>query len=100
MRNIVLAFLFSISSIVNAQVVEINKPVQCGSIDLVLSALIAYHEKPLWIGNGDKETKLLIFVNYSTATWTLVEIEKTVACVIAVGQGFGMLSNPKEKPYL
>lgn len=100
MRKIIVALLFSISSIVNAQVISINKPVQCGPTELILSAVETFNEKPLWIGNGDKETKLLIFVNYSTTTWTLVEMDKTVACVLAIGQGFGILSNPKEKPYL
>lgn len=98
MRKIIVAFLFSISSIVNAQIISIDKTIQCGPTELILSAVETFNEKPLWIGNG--ETKLLIFVNYSTATWTLVEMDKTVACVLATGQGFGMLSNPKEKPYL
>jgi hypothetical protein len=76
----------------SAQLVTVDKPVDCGSVEVLLSGLMysEYKEKPIWVGK-DEQSSYSLFVNEKTKTWTLVQFNEKVACVLGTGEGSKML---------
>jgi len=70
------------------QPVMIEKPVLCAQTETVMNAIAKsqYSEKPTWIG-ADEKSEFTLFVNEKTKTWTLIQFDNNVACIIGVGGG-------------
>lgn len=87
-----LAFLFClISTLANAQLFESKTTVQCGDTKYVLTNLAGeeIEEHPFWVGTSDtSKTNTVVMVNEKTLTWTVVQFDKKIACVLGVGEGF------------
>lgn len=68
----------------------VNKPVYCGPINGLLSKLSGtYDEKLYWIGKSESEdSKFALLVNNKTKTWTIVQFNGSVACVLGSGIDF------------
>ena len=66
-----------------------NKPVLCADRDRIIRELAGpqYQEMPVWMGlentTGDRYG---LFVNTDTGSWTLIQFDKTVACIIGAGE--------------
>lgn len=68
--------------------VTVNKPVLCSTVEVVFSELTKkYEEQPIWIGDKN-DSKVVVFVNKSTSTWTVVQFDKKTACVLDGGENF------------
>jgi len=80
------AILFPASAF--GQPVMIEKPVLCAETATVMNGIASsqYGEKPSWIG-ADEKSKFTLFVNEKTKTWTLIQFDNNVACIIGVGDG-------------
>ena len=86
-------YLFSILILLvpilaSAQSVQINKPVTCDSTLLVFQALLEQAgEKPIWVGKGDgtDTSRTVILANEKTKSWTIVQFDKNMACVLGSG---------------
>ena len=85
-------FLFIIlvlSSVVMAQPIIIQKPVTCTDTKTLLQGLIGsdYKETPIWLGVelGAEVPKYSVFVNPQTKTWTIIQFNDTIACVLGTG---------------
>lgn len=77
-----------VSSIAVAEPIELNKPVTCAETNGVLTALrTEYKETPFW-GSQLKSSIIVLYVNVSTKTWTLVEFNKNLACILSTGEGY------------
>lgn len=90
MPKIVVAFLFClISSIVNAQAFESQKPVLCDNTQKLISALGEHwKEVPIWTAkDASNDSRYSLFVNQKTGSWTLLQLTPTIACIIGVGDG-------------
>ena len=62
-----------------------NKKVVCADPKTVIEGLTAdSDEQPFWTGVADK-TKFILFVNSQTGTWSLVQYDNKIACVLGVG---------------
>ena len=89
MRILLMAFLFCLtSSIANAQeVIELTKPVKCGDTQWVVNHFTSeYGEKPLWVGkDGNSNSYVTLLINKETRTWTLLQYDGKMACVLSVG---------------
>ena len=89
MRILVLAFLFClISSIANAQTVTLQKPVICVPTPMLLNEIQqTYKEKAIVIGeHGTLENVVTaVFANLEAGTYTVVEMDKNMGCIISVG---------------
>jgi len=89
MRILLMAFLFCLtSSIANAQeVIELNKPVKCGDAQWVMNHFTSeYGEKPMWVGkDGNSNSYVTLLVNRETRSWTLLQYDGKMACVLSVG---------------
>jgi hypothetical protein len=72
--------------LVVAQPVTVEKPVICEKTELVIESLQKgeYKEKPVWIG-VDESSRYSLFVNDRTKTWTMIQFNQQIACIIGVG---------------
>lgn len=65
-----------------------NKPVLCGPSQKIFSYLSGpdVKEQPYWIGKTESnESRFALLINTKTQTWTLVEFNKDIACVLGAG---------------
>ena len=72
----------------SSQSIQINKPVTCDSTLLVFQALLEQAgEKPIWVGKGDgvDTSRTVILANEKTESWTIVQFDKNMACVLGSG---------------
>ncbi len=85
--QVIVAFLLSLAScIANAQSFQTNKPIICDEIQKVIQSLGEnYKEKPVWLATGEG-TKFSLFVNKETGSWTLLQFNSEVACILGVGK--------------
>jgi hypothetical protein len=65
-----------------------NKPVLCADRDRIIRELTGskYQEMPVWLGmentTGDRYS---LFVNDKNGSWTLLQFDDKIACVIGAG---------------
>lgn len=77
--------------------VELQKKMLCNDAKVIIDGLIKgdYAEKPVWFGK-DTSHGFALFANSKTGTWTLLEFDDNIACVI--GEGTGHKIVPLGKP--
>lgn len=73
--------------------VKVEKPVICGPTELVIGEVANYKEIPVW-GSQLEDSKIALFANPETESWTMIQWNKDVACVIEAGKGY-FLKDPK-----
>jgi hypothetical protein len=73
-----------------AQTITVQKPLVCAPTSEVVSTLIGseYKEQPIWMGveNSTPSSRYSLFVNEQTKTWTLIQFDDKVACVLGTGE--------------
>jgi hypothetical protein len=87
-----------VAGLVYAEVTKIDKPVVCDSTDVIMKQLIKgeYKERPIWIGHSeDDSTNYTVLINEETKTWTIVQFNKDVACILGTGEKFNQLNTKK-----
>lgn len=87
MRKFLLGVLL-LPALVVAQPVTVEKAIICEETGKVIDALQKgqYKEMPSWIGY-DEKSKYSLFVNEKTKTWTIIQFNETIACIIGNGEG-------------
>lgn len=95
MRILALAFLFCLSSIANAQVITLQKQIQCGELVTIINILQQkFGEQPVWISqDAEKLTTYMLTENVKTPSWTLLQMTETIACVIGSGKSANQLNH-------
>lgn len=95
MRTVILSFLF-FSSIASAQnAVTVEKPVVCAETKFVISEILEeFDEKPVW-GSELEDSKIALFTNSKSKTWTLIQWNNKVACIIEAGNNYVFREQPK-----
>ena len=85
MRKFLLGVLL-LPALVVAQPVTVEKPVICEKTELVIESLQKgeYKEQPIWIG-VDEASRYSLFVNEKTKTWTMIQFNQQIACIIGAG---------------
>jgi hypothetical protein len=89
MKKLSVALLFClISSIAHAQeIIELTKPMKCSNAEHVVRHFSdVYNEKPLWVGKTTNGTHVTLMVNKDKGTWTMVEYDSAIACVLGAGE--------------
>jgi len=91
----IFAALALISSVVHAQLSEYERRFTCGKTQFVISALTRNaQEKPIWSGTDPQSgTETMILQNTRTLTWTVVQYDQDMACVLQSGTGFRILTD-------
>ncbi len=90
MKTLAVAFLFCLTStIANAreEIFLADKPVHCSSLKLIIETVSGpgYREEPIWSGR-DEKSKYVMTANKKTGTWTFIQYNDNIACVIGVGE--------------
>ena len=66
----------------------------CGETAVMLQIIKdRYQESPVWIGSQSRGI-LMLMVNQTTQTWTLLEIYEQVACVLGTGNQYNSMQPP------
>ena len=85
-----LLFALLVVGLVTAQSVTVQKPLKCGDTKTLIQGLAGedYMEKPIWWGvePGATVSRYSLFVNEQTKTWTLIQFDEKIACVLGVGE--------------
>jgi hypothetical protein len=88
-KLLAVAFLFCLThSVVNAQeeIINLTKPLRCSKPENVFEHFLYYYEEtPAWVGKTTNDTHITLLVNKSNRSWTIVEYDSVIACVIAGG---------------
>lgn len=85
------AFLFCLThSVANAQQVQIEKTVVCDKTAEVFEVLGKQHQEvPVWGGkNSEEKSNYALMLNTETKTWTLIQFNNNVACVLGTGNDY------------
>ena len=97
MRSTTMAFLFClISSIAHAQeIVDLQKSLKCSDAQVVMNYFVDTHkETPVWVGKSVHNTHITLLVNKETRSWTMIEYDTRLACVLGAGEDQSS-SNPE-----
>ena len=86
MRNLILGVLL-LPALAHAQPVTVEKPVICDTLKTVIETLTGtgYREQPFWAGN-DETSRYILLVNEKTKSWTMVQFNNKIACVLGTGE--------------
>jgi hypothetical protein len=96
MHKLMMAFLFClVGSIAHAQeVIDLTKPLKCSDAQSVIKYFVDTHkEAPVWVGKSVHNTRITLMVNKETRSWTLVEYDDRLACVLGAGEDKSSSSN-------
>ena len=92
-----LLFVMLVIGLVAAQSVTVQKPVECADTKTLFQGLVGsdYKEKPIWWGvePGAIVSKYSLFVNEQTKSWTLIQFDEKIACVLGTGEASTLLFN-------
>jgi hypothetical protein len=89
MKNTAVALLFClISSIAHAQeIIDLTKPMKCSDAQSVMNYFVDIHkETPIWVGKSVHNTHITLLVNKDTRSWTMIEYDTRIACVLGAGE--------------
>ena len=89
MRSTTMAFLFClISSIAHAQeIIDLQKSLKCSDAQVVMNYFVDTHkETPVWVGKSVHNTHITLLVNKETRSWTMIEYDTRIACVLGAGE--------------
>jgi hypothetical protein len=90
MRKSAMAMILTLTSLVSSaqpNIYENSKPVVCSDVKTIIEGLSdQYNEQPFWNGIGE-DTKYILLVNPKTMTWSMVEYNNKIACIIGTGKG-------------
>ena len=98
MRCTTMAFLFClISSIAHAQeIVDLQKSLKCSDAQIVMNYFVDTHkETPVWVGKSVHNTHITLLVNKETRSWTMIEYDSRLACVLGAGEDRSSSSKPE-----
>jgi hypothetical protein len=80
-----------------AQSVTVQKPIECADTATLLRGLSGsdYKEKPIWWGiePGATVSRYSLFVNEETKSWTLIQFDDKIACVLGTGEASTQIFN-------
>lgn len=76
-----------------AQPVTVEKKVVCDQADKMIEELTKkYKEKPLWFGDA-QNSQVVVLLNLESKTWTVLQFNDKVACILESGEGFSAIQN-------
>jgi hypothetical protein len=83
---ITLALLISTTSF-SQEVINLAKEIKCSNAEFVMNHFAEnYGEKPVWVGKTSFNTYTTLMVNKEKRSWTLIEYDSRLACVLSAGE--------------
>jgi hypothetical protein len=94
MKYIFATLFCLITSVAHAQLREYERRFNCGETQFMITVLTkTAQEKPVWSGTDPETgTQTMVLVNIKTLTWTVVQYDHKMACVLQSGEGFRVLT--------
>lgn len=77
--------------------VKVDKEVLCDDTAVVLKWALDndFKEQPIWMG-VDRTSRYSLLANEKSGTWTIIQFNKSVACILGTGSGHKIiLTGPK-----
>ena len=86
-RSMALLFCL-ISSIAHAQeIIDLQKPLKCSDAQAIMNYFVDTHkETPVWVGRSVQNTYITLLMNRETRSWTMIEYDSKLACVLGAGE--------------
>ncbi len=84
--SIIMMSLFCVTA--SAEPTIMGKKVVCDDKDTVFKIISEkFKEVPQWWGQTSQQnTQLVLMVNNTTSTWSLIEFNETIACIVSEGE--------------
>ena len=100
MKKIILSLLLTISTIACSE--ERNKPVICLDTKEMFDAIFEkYNESILMVLDQDSfPNKIVLTVNNTTKTWSLIEYDNELACLLGSGNNYKIMGRVSSKDYV
>jgi len=92
MKKLLVILALSSSALANPDIkfIDVKKPVKCANTKQLFTGLkTEFNETMTWNSSNailDDRTSVALFKNKQNGSWTLVEYDDTVACVLASGE--------------
>lgn len=84
---LVLVSCFLTSLVYAQEVIELTKQIKCSDVQTVMNYFQNTHkEVPAWVGKTVHGTHITLLTNKETRSWTMVEYDTRVACVLGAGE--------------
>ena len=100
MKATAVAFLFCLTSTIAyaIQPFTVEKPVFCTDVKSMIEFLSGgeYREVPAWVGK-DEKSKYVVMANEKTKTWTIIQFNDQVACVLGTGTHGNIIPSKQSK---
>lgn len=86
MRKFLLGVLL-LPALAYAQPVTVEKPVVCSDLKTIIETVSGskWQEEPVWSGRDDT-SRYVLTVNQKTKTWTMIQFNDKIACIIGIGE--------------
>ena len=89
MKNALGALLFCLTSLIaNAQnIIDLTKSLKCSDAQTVMNYFTdVFKETPVWVGKTVHNTHITLLANRETKSWTMIEYDTKLACVLGAGE--------------
>lgn len=89
MKNALVALLFCLTSLIaNAQnIIDLTKSLKCSDAQTVMNYFTdVFKETPVWVGRTVHNTHITLLANRETKSWTMIEYDTKLACVLGAGE--------------
>jgi hypothetical protein len=84
-----------LTTLAQSELKYVNKKFVCDDTSVLMDELVngEYNEKPIWRGI-DSETKTIygVLMNSKTGTWTIIQFDGKMTCVLGVGEEAKLLT--------
>jgi len=101
MKKFILSLLLSVSTVAYSQQ-ENAKPVLCMDTKEMFDAIFEkYNETILMVLDQDSfPNKIVLTVNNTTKTWSLIEYDNELACLLGSGNNYKIMGRVSSKDYV
>jgi len=89
MRKLLFGLAVIFAGTVQAQeVMNLTKQMRCSNAEFIMSEFTQkWGEVPVWVANTSTGTHVTLLINKEKKTWTMIEYDARIACILNVGEG-------------
>jgi hypothetical protein len=101
MKKLLAVISLVLATQAHAQIAEVNKKVICSNLVNIAEMLVKSEERLIWQGKDSGSGNIIsVFINKKDNSWTVIESNKDIGCILGVGEEFQIKWQPSSKSYL